>query len=185
MPPCRGARSVFLTFDDGPTPYTPFLIELLAEYGLQATFFWTWSRYSDKVIPSLLPHLWVHHHKVALHGLVHLSAWREAVRVSDLRRAIHLWKKAGVPLVPAYRPPYGHLWPLFLSRYLHLVFWDLMPPDYLPTKGWERELLGRLRPGDVVVLHEHAHNRKRWRSLFSAFVSEGWQSAALPLAVLE
>src|SRR5205807_9419747 len=34
-----GRRSVALTFDDGPSPSTPAILDLLAEYGVPATFF--------------------------------------------------------------------------------------------------------------------------------------------------
>ena len=36
----RGARNVYLTFDDGPIPeVTPKILEILRRYGVKATFF--------------------------------------------------------------------------------------------------------------------------------------------------
>src|SRR4030095_12897097 len=38
--PLDGQKRLYLTFDDGPDPYsTPWLLELLEEAGVQATFF--------------------------------------------------------------------------------------------------------------------------------------------------
>ncbi|MDK2962199.1 MAG: peptidoglycan-N-acetylglucosamine deacetylase, partial [Eubacteriaceae bacterium] len=34
-----GLKVIFLTFDDGPSPYTPEVLDLLASYGIKATFF--------------------------------------------------------------------------------------------------------------------------------------------------
>lgn len=44
-------KTIYLTFDDGPGPYTAALLDLLAEYGVRATFFVTSSdsRYADLI----------------------------------------------------------------------------------------------------------------------------------------
>ncbi|WKY44917.1 polysaccharide deacetylase family protein [Eubacteriaceae bacterium ES2] len=34
-----GLKVIFLTFDDGPTPYTPEVLDMLASYDIKATFF--------------------------------------------------------------------------------------------------------------------------------------------------
>lgn len=34
-----GPKTVYLTFDDGPSPNTPRILEILSEYGMQATWF--------------------------------------------------------------------------------------------------------------------------------------------------
>jgi len=37
--PSENTKTVYLTFDDGPTKYTPEIIEILAKYEILATFF--------------------------------------------------------------------------------------------------------------------------------------------------
>ena len=37
--PAENTKTVYLTFDDGPTKYTPEIIEILAKYNVPATFF--------------------------------------------------------------------------------------------------------------------------------------------------
>src|SRR5580698_4248885 len=34
-----GRKAIALTFDDGPSPATPRILDILAEYGVRATFF--------------------------------------------------------------------------------------------------------------------------------------------------
>lgn len=36
---CTVPNTIALTYDDGPSHYTPKLLELLSEYGVRATFF--------------------------------------------------------------------------------------------------------------------------------------------------
>ena len=44
-------KTIYLTFDDGPGPYTEQLLDILSEYGAKATFFVTGTdtRYSDMI----------------------------------------------------------------------------------------------------------------------------------------
>lgn len=182
--PAKPAEKIFyLTFDDGPTPHTAELIELLGFYHFQATFFWVWSRYREGIVSP--EQLWRGGHTVGLHGETHLSGWRKARLPSELRKSLYLWQRLGYPVIAAYRPPYGHVGKHPLPSGFRLVLWDVMPPDYLFTGGWEDALLRSLRRGDVVVLHERKSNWKAWERFFSACAAAGWQAKALPLATVE
>ncbi len=39
VPPESGGKTIYLTFDDGPSPNTPRIISILNSYGIKATFF--------------------------------------------------------------------------------------------------------------------------------------------------
>lgn len=172
----------YLTFDDGPSSATEALLQILPKYKYSATFFWLWSQYRSEMIERTVPLLWAQGHNVALHGMNHISPWRKSTMSRELSHAVYLWKQTGVPLVPYYRPPFGHIRWNSLSKDWRLVLWDLMPPDYIASRGWEKELLSRLRAGDIVVLHERRYNESAWRRFFSAAAEFGWQAVALPQA---
>lgn len=174
----------YLTFDDGPSRATEELLHILHAHGYKATFFWLWSQYRFDTIERLTPLLWAGGHTVALHGMNHVSSWRKSSIQKELSLTIHLWKQVGVPLVPYYRPPFGHVKWQGLPTGWRLVLWDLMPPDYVIAEGWERALPKRLRAGDVVALHERRHNLSAWQRLFSAVAESGWQAVPLPPAGL-
>lgn len=180
-PPVTNDRVFYLTFDDGPTGWTPLLIDLLGIWKGKATFFWTWSKYKERIVSSILSQLWEGGHNVGLHGLTHLSGWRIRRPAEEIIRARGLWRKVGVPLIPAFRAPYGHWRLSSLPEGIKLIFWDLMPADYLYGTIWLPWLLKNLRPGDVVVLHEHTHNKTLWPEFFRSVVVEGWRMEALPL----
>lgn len=179
MPIRTGERSFYLTFDDGPAESTADLLRLLHARGYTATFFWLWSRYRESLITPLLSELWSKGHNVGIHGLTHISAWRTGFSGRELLRAACLWRETGVPLIRAFRPPYGHVCLRKIPPGWKLVLWDLMPPDYVMDTGWEMPLLQQIQPGDVVVLHERRRNMRAWERFFSAAAAAGWKAQAL------
>lgn len=64
-PPEEG-KTVYLTFDDGPSKHTPRLLDILAKYGVKATFFVT--GYGD---PDYLTREHDEGHSVAVHSFSH------------------------------------------------------------------------------------------------------------------
>ena len=183
VPPPTPTNTFYLTVDDGPAGEATYeLLELLEEYHFQATFFWVWSRFLEKHNAYLREKLLQGGHQVGLHGHTHLSPWRGENTVENLLWAGQLWQSAGIVLAAYYRPPYGHV-PLNVWKKgfpYKLILWDLMPPDYRRGTVWAEALLARLRPGDVVVLHERWENRAEWKRFFSGAVARGWQAIALP-----
>ena len=63
-----GQRTIYLTFDDGPGPYTGALLDVLARYNVPATFFVTGlnSRYEDQIGRA-----YREGHAIGVHSLTH------------------------------------------------------------------------------------------------------------------
>lgn len=173
----------YLTIDDGPNGDTTWtLLEILSKYQIRATFFWVWSRFRAESTPHLLHTLLKEGHGLGLHGLGHLRPWRLSppqVR-RDLVHAQTLWHAAGAPPLLYYRPPYGQHYLGTLPKNMRLVWWDLMPPDFRRGVVWSNELIRRLQPGDVVVLHERKENIPQWKNFFSGVCDQGWKILPLP-----
>ena len=70
-------KTIYLTFDDGPGPYTDFLLDVLARYGVKATFFVV-----DTGYPAQMRRIVEEGHSIALHSVTHdyrqIYASREA-----------------------------------------------------------------------------------------------------------
>ncbi len=65
--PASGAgKVIFLTFDDGPGPYTPKLLDVLKKYGVKATFFVTGNGQTDLIAREA-----AEGHTVAIHTMTH------------------------------------------------------------------------------------------------------------------
>ena len=61
-----GGKVIYLTFDDGPGPYTGQLLDVLREYGVKATFFVTDSGY-DSVMKDIV----AQGHSIGIHSVTH------------------------------------------------------------------------------------------------------------------
>lgn len=61
-----GAKTVYLTFDDGPCSYTSQILDILDKYGVKATFFVVGTDY-----PELLTRMANSGHTVAIHSMTH------------------------------------------------------------------------------------------------------------------
>jgi peptidoglycan/xylan/chitin deacetylase (PgdA/CDA1 family) len=182
---CRLAAddAVALTFDDGPhAEGTPAVLEELERHRATATFFLVGEQV--RLRPALAGEIVAAGHEVAVHGDRHTLLLRRTVRAlaDDLDRAIETIAEATGVAPTLYRPPYG----VFSSGALAHVRARGWRPLLWSTWGrdWERRATPtsiarratrRLRPGDVVLLHDS-----------DAYSSEGsWRrtAAALPSVI--
>lgn len=148
-------EAVFLTFDDGPTPeVTPWVLDVLATYGVKATFFCL-GRNVDRH-PDLFRAILEGGHRVGNHSYSHLRGWATSVEeyVNDVELGNQL---IGSDL---YRPPYGRITQrqadLLSGRY-HLVMGSVLSGDYNPALLPDRVLCNVtrfVRGGSIVVFHD-------------------------------
>jgi peptidoglycan/xylan/chitin deacetylase (PgdA/CDA1 family) len=154
-------KQVALTFDDGPWPTsTPILLDLLARHNLQATFFVV-GRQAEKY-PELIATILAQGHTIGNHSLRHdslLMLRRPKTLQKDIHATQEILQKLGVtPLV--FRPPAGITNPR-LKQVLALE--NLLAVNYScrAMDGGNRnidnlagKILARLRPGDIIMLHD-------------------------------
>ena len=113
--------SVYLTFDDGPTPgITEWILKTLAGYGVRATFFCLGKNVEQH--PDLYRAIADAGHKVGNHSYSHIKGWGMATGqyVADVDLANQLVES------DIFRPPYGRirrrqLLPLYQSKVLMMV----------------------------------------------------------------
>jgi peptidoglycan/xylan/chitin deacetylase (PgdA/CDA1 family) len=159
----RSSRRVALSFDDGPDPdVTPAVLDALAAHDTRATFF-TIGRALD-AHPQLARRLLAEGHELGNHSWRH-SRWDsfrgvrgQTQEIERAERAIAAMTGRGVP--PLYRPPFGIKSPPFVlaasQRQLTMVAWSLHSRDTRagdPKRIAER-VLRRIRPGDIVLMHD-------------------------------
>lgn len=98
----KDEHSVYLTFDDGPIPEsTPFILQVLADFGIHATFFMV----GDNVrkYPHLYRQIVEAGHQVGNHTYHHLGGFKHFARtyIHDTNRANELIN------AHLFRPPHG------------------------------------------------------------------------------
>ena len=156
---------VALTFDDGPTKYTPALLAGLAEGGVKVTFFL--SGYRIDQFPELAAEIVAAGHEIGLHGQSHkrldnLSRRDIAAEIVENRARLPKGCKARW-----LRPPEGRctaaVRQVAEAKNLGVLLWSVDPRD------WECDdatcIAGRVvesvRDGDVVLLHDSSESSVR------------------------
>lgn len=66
--PSDGEKVIYLTFDDGPSPYTQKLLDVLAKYNVKATFFVVNTGYN---MDTLLNNIVKGGHSIGIHSVTH------------------------------------------------------------------------------------------------------------------
>jgi peptidoglycan/xylan/chitin deacetylase (PgdA/CDA1 family) len=160
---CGGSerRLVALTFDDGPSLYTPQLLGLLKHADARATFFVIGSnlhsarlaRYMrwETGLGALGDHTWTHP------LLTSLTPAQITYQIAETMRQVSAATHTPVSL---FRPPYDERDPT-IDRIVHslglvTVLWDVDPRDWATT-DWQAigsRVLADLRPGAIVIMHE-------------------------------
>ncbi|MEO8117933.1 MAG: polysaccharide deacetylase family protein [Rhodoferax sp.] len=155
-------REIALTIDDGPDPVvTPQVLELLARYGVHATFFVIGARaerYPELCRDivrrghSIENHSQRHRHNFALTGLKGLTRELQAAQATLTaltgQRPLFFRAPAG------FRNPF--LDPVLHRLELQLVSWSVRGFDTRVRNSDQvkNSLLGGLRPGAILLLHD-------------------------------
>ncbi|MEN8758969.1 MAG: polysaccharide deacetylase family protein [Desulfobacterales bacterium] len=171
-----GRKAVALTFDDGPDPQTtPELLRLLKKHRVSGHFF-VKCRMSG-LYPHLIEEILNHGHCVANHSFNHdvFMAFRGKQTVMrDIEAVQEVLRRHGIaPL--AFRPPVGITSPrlreVLQTMGMFAVNFSCRARD--GGNRWLRHLsqkiLRRLRPDDIVLLHDIA---PRSAALLSLWVEE-------------
>ncbi len=149
-------KLLYLTFDDGPDPYsTPQLLGILGRYNVKALFFC--SGQAAEQHPGLIDLINSGGHLTGNHGYLHFDGWStpSARYLDDVEKAATLTSAV------LFRPPFGHMrfrqYRTLKDRY-RIVLWDIMPYDFDKNFGISRSLnilKRKIRPGSIIVLHDN------------------------------
>jgi peptidoglycan/xylan/chitin deacetylase (PgdA/CDA1 family) len=162
----RHGNRVALTFDDGPDPaVTPAVIDALAKHEMRATFFaiGRWLEAHPRLARDIVSagnelggHSWSHW---PLQGFLGVPDQQR-----EIRRSLDAVAAVTGARSPLYRPPNGlRTPPMARAAYreqLTLETWSLHSHDVVAPdpERIARRVLGRIRPGDIVLMHD-GHER--------------------------
>ncbi len=147
--------SIFLTFDDGPSPgITEWIVTTLGKFDAKATFFVLGK--NVEMYPDLYQLIVDAGHKVANHTYSHQKGWGMSLEryVEDVDFANDAINSA------LFRPPYGQITPSqarHLSQRYRLVMWSIISRDYNPRVSKEKcykNVAKDLSAGDIIVFHD-------------------------------
>jgi len=154
-----GRQEIALTFDDGPSPSTPQILEILASYGVSATFF----QCGENVlrVPELSRATSIAGHEIGNHSYSHpnFAFERPSLIEDEFRRAQEAIGEV-TSIAPALmRPPYGVRWFGFrrMQRRLGLlgIMWSVIGRDWkLPAAAIAHRVVSHMEDGGIICLHD-------------------------------
>ncbi len=148
-------KTVYLTFDDGPTPgVTEHVLSMLDEVGAKATFFCIGNCVEKH--PQLFHKLLEEGHAIGNHTYSHCNGWKVSFSkyIDDVKQCSIVFHSQ------LFRPPYGKLSPrqfLHLRKSYTIVMWDVLSMDYdsrLSAKTCLENVLHHVRNGSVITFHD-------------------------------
>ena len=157
-------KCVYLTFDDGPIPeVTPWVIDILDQYGVKATFFMV----GDNVrkYPDIYRMVVERGHRIGNHTFNHIQGIRFLTRnyLANTDKAAE-WIPSNL-----FRPPHGHMripQVFKLRKKYRIIMWDVVTRDYSPrlTPPQVLDNVKRyVRNGSIIVFHDSLKAEKNMR----------------------
>ncbi len=159
-------KTVYLTFDDGPTPeITDWVLNQLEQYNAKATFFLIGKNIDEN--PEIFERLKASEHSLGNHTYNHLSGWKNSTQ-EYLKQFNKCEELLGTNL---FRPPYGKL-KKAQSREIRkthqIIMWDIISYDFHVGTTAEQcfgYVKKHVRPGSIIVFHD---SKKAWPNLKEA-----------------
>lgn len=162
----RSKQAVALTFDDGPSSYTPAVLDVLRAKGARGTFFMI----GQQVAPNaaLVRRMLVEGHEPADHTWNHanVSAGGSAAAGSITSTAAAIQSASGFRPC-SFRAPYGAVGSSLIGLVRGLgmttVQWDVDPQDWM-TPGAEAiysRIVGKARAGSIILMHDGGGSRSQ------------------------
>lgn len=191
----HGHRVLYLTFDDGPSVYTPRVLAVLRRYGDTATFFEIGR--NAAALPAYVADVVAEGSAVGNHTYTHpdldqLSARQIHGQLVRTDRAI---RAGGAPTTRCVRPPYGAN-DLAVREEIRrtgksTIVWDIDTLDWKRpgTLTIARAVIHHARPGDIAIMHDGGGDRSQTvaalKLIAAHFARLGWVIRALPICAAE
>ncbi|AYG79279.1 Peptidoglycan-N-acetylglucosamine deacetylase [Streptomyces hundungensis] len=158
---CARAKCIALTFDAGPGPHTPQLLDILKEKKVHATFFLLGSKHVD-TYPDIVRRAAAEGHEIANHTWTHRRL--DQLKPDEIRSELGRTQRAVEALTgrapTLMRPPQGRTNDevTAVSKELGLsqVLWSATAKDYATTDSAliHKRILDQASRDGIILLHD-------------------------------
>ena len=156
-------KKIWITFDDGPDKkVTPYLINVLAEFNIKATFFIIGNQ--AKKNPELVKLIINSGHKIGNHSFSHLNGFS-----TDNNKYLEDVEQAKKYIdSDIFRPPYGKITPFQiknLKKDFKIIMWDIMSWDFkenISSNKIYKNVINNIENGSIILFH---NNLKSYNNL--------------------
>lgn len=181
-------KTVYLTFDDGPTPeVTDFVLGELARVGAKATFFCIGK--NVEAHPDIMDRIVKDGHSVGNHTWSHQNGWK----TDDANYLEEVQKCSEVLHSKLFRPPYGRIKISqieALKKDYQIVMWDVISGDFDLDCSKEqvlKNITGNAKKGSIVVMHDSVKASEKIRYALPLaldyFVEQGFEFRKIEMGV--
>ena len=161
--PSETEKKIALTFDDGPSPYTLEVLDLLKKYNVKAVFFCIGK--NIEMYPEIVKQIIAEGHLVGNHSYSHspfFDFYNAKKITEEIQQTDTLLEKFTSKKINFFRPPYGVTTPS-IRRALKItghkvIGWNIRSLDG-GTKNQNlifNRIIKRISPGGIVLLHDTA-----------------------------
>lgn len=158
-------KTIYLTFDDGPHPVaTPFVLDLLKQYNIKATFFCIGKNVQR--YPQVYQRILAEGHQIGNHTQDHNNGWK----TSKEDYLNNIFTAAQLIDTNLFRPPYGRITRAQIKAVqqqfaYRIIMWDVLSGDFdtalTPEQCWQ-QVKSATCPGSIIVFHD---SEKAWPRL--------------------
>lgn len=162
-------KTLYLTFDDGPTPeITDWVLACLKTYNAKATFFCIGK--NIKKHPKIFKQIIHDGHAIGNHTNNHIKGWKTSAKnyvedVTEAQSTIDIQKlessNQNDQLKHLFRPPYGRFKPkqakLLINEGYHIVMWTILSLDWdknVSPLQCCNNVINNSEPGSIIVFHD-------------------------------
>jgi peptidoglycan/xylan/chitin deacetylase (PgdA/CDA1 family) len=149
-------KTLYLTFDDGPTPeITAWVLDRLKKYNAKATFFCIGK--NVELFPEIYNRIIDEEHGVGNHTFNHLKGWQTETKayLSNIYNASALIKSK------LFRPPYGRIKPKqaksLIKDNFKIIMWSVLSLDWdknISASQCYKNVIENSESGSIIVFHD-------------------------------
>lgn len=159
-------KTIYLTFDDGPTPeITDWALSTLKQFNAKATFFCIGKNVKNH--PDIFQNILNDGHAIGNHTNNHVKGWRTSTKnyLTNIDKAQKNIDSANVnhqsQEKPLFRPPYGQIrskqGKALLKLNYEIILWNVLSFDWdknISKEKCSENVIGNTSNGSIVVFHD-------------------------------
>jgi len=163
-------NSVCLTFDDGPSEFTDEILNVLQEYGANATFFICGKNVA--AYKTVLKRIVNEGHSIGIHGFDHIDVrgMSQNEFLFDVTKCENILADYGIRFDRIYRPPFGEMNQEKIDHLLRsgyqIYYWSIDSFDWkLKSEEMLSFLIKDSYQGDIILFHDGIEDGSRKETL--------------------
>jgi len=183
-------KSIYLTFDDGPTPIiTDWTLKTLKSYNAKASFFCIGKNVLAH--PDIYERIIADGHTVGNHTHTHIKGWK-----SSTAEYLNNVDEASFCITSnLFRPPYGQILPKQVTALAQLeykvIMWSILSLDWDKNISKEKcvlNVINNTSEGDIIVFHDSIKASVNMKytlpKVLDHFSSKGFEFKRIPESIL-